>query len=132
MEPPKQAPKKKPNSLENPSPEDLEKVERARASTEGHAKVDTEWLLLAEFGLKYGWQAYLDAKNDARDEEGNLIVTMAEMLTLLEASRRIDNFYHYRNAQASFIGAASSRAKKPSSTFKQVTSKIIKNAKADT
>lgn len=123
MKPNQPAPKKKAKSLLDIPAEDLAKVERARASTEGHVKVDNEWLLLTEFTLKFGWDAYRAVKNDE--------IMLDEVLTLIEASRRIDNFNHYRNAQASFIGAGSSRAKKPSSTFKQLTSKIIKSMKAD-
>jgi len=125
-------PKQSSKSLLDVTDEEYEKVERAKASTAGHMQVDNEWLLLTEFAERFGWQAYLDAKNDARDENGNLIVTSQEMLTLLEASRRLDNYRLYRMAQASFIGAGSSRAKKPSSTFKQLTNKLIKGMRADT
>lgn len=124
MEPQKsQQTKPKPNSLEDLSPEDLAKVERARASTEGHLKVDTQWMLLTEFAMKFGWQAYLDVKADK--------IELPEMLTLLEASRKLDNFALYRAAQASFIGSGSAQTKKPSNTFKQLTRRIIKSVKAD-
>lgn len=129
MEP--QKPKKKPLSLKEISDQELEKVERLKASTAGHLRVDNEWLLLTEFALKFGWPAYLDAKNDTRDAKGNLNVEMQEFLTLIEASRKLDNLSMYRNAQASFIGAGSAQTKKPGQTFKQLTSKIIKLIKAD-
>jgi len=122
---------KKQLSLKEISDQELEKVERAKASTEGHLKIDNEWLLLTEFALKFGWQAYLDAKNDIRDNNGNLIVDLTEMLTLLEASRKLDSLEFYRKAQASFIGAGSAKTRRPGNTFKQLTSKILKSAKAD-
>lgn len=114
---------KKANPLEDISDEDLAKLEKVKASTSGHLKIDNEWLLLTEFAIKFGWEAYKEVREDK--------ITLAEVLTLIEASRRIDNFSHYRNAQASFIGAGSANSKKPSNTFKQLTRKIIKSMEAD-
>lgn len=115
--------KQKKNPLETLSKADLDKIAKLKASTEGHYKVDNEWLLLTEFALKFGWDAYRDAKEDR--------ILLSEMLTLLEASRRLDNYEFYKAAQASFIGAGSARSKKPSNTFKQLTRKILKGMKAD-
>jgi hypothetical protein len=125
----KKQPKKIKNLLDELSPEDLEKI--SQPSTSGASPVDQEWLLLAEFGLKFGWQAYLDAKNDAVDENGNLKVTGAEMLTLIEASRRLEARGLYDQTTASFIGSVSAQSKKPGQTFKSLTKDIIKQTKAD-
>jgi len=111
-------------ALDNISPEELEKIKSYQASTEGAHKVDREWLLLAEFASEYGWQAYLDVKHDVRDN-----VTLQEMLTLIEAKRIINSMRLYDSAHAAFIGAASSRAKKPGSAFKRATKDIIKKTK---
>lgn len=128
---PKNQKKKIVNLLDELSPEDLEKIEEHQASTIGSHPVDQEWLLLAEFGIRFGWQAYLDAKNDARDENGNLIVTGAEMRTLIEASRRLEARELYDRATASFIGSASAGTKNPAKTFKTLTKDIINQMKAD-
>lgn len=103
------------------SPEDLLKIQEHQADTEGAYPVDNEWLLLAEFAKAYGWQAYIAVKQDK--------VTMPEMLTLVEANRKLEALDHYRNAEAAFIGAGSSQTKKPSSTFKTLTKHIIKRTK---
>ena len=117
-----QKPKKKIlNLLEELTPDELEKINQP--STRGASLVDQEWLLLAEFGLKFGWQAYLDAKED--------LIGGAEMLTLIEASRRLEARELYDIATASFIGAISAQSKKPSQTFKSLTKDIINQTKAD-
>lgn len=116
-------------ALDNISDEELAKVKAHQASTQGAYPVDQEWLLLAEFGMKFGWQAYLDAKNDATDEEGNLIVTGAEMLTLIEASRKIEWAAIFNDARTSLIGAGSAQSRKPSQTFRSLTKDIVKNTR---
>lgn len=117
------------NLLNEISPEDLEKIKTYQSSTKGAFPVDNEWLILAEWLKIAGYQAYLDAKNDAVDSEGNLILTMAEILTLIEATRKLNYVAQYRNAESSFIGAVSAQAKRPSSRFKSLTKKIINNTK---
>jgi hypothetical protein len=118
-------------ALDSISAEDLEKIKAHQASTKGSFPVDQEWLLLAEFGMKFGWQAYLDAKNDSRDENGNLIVSGVEMLTLIEASRKIEWAKVYNDARSSLIGTGSAQSKKPAQTFKSLTADIIKQTKVD-
>lgn len=112
------------DALDNLSPEELEKIKYHKASTEGRYKVDDHWLLIAEFAMAYGWQAYIDAVKKDK-------ITLAEMLTLVEASRKIKSGYLYDMAHASFIGATSSRAKKPNSVFSKFTKNIIKKTKPD-
>lgn len=118
-------------ALDEISAEDLAKIQAHKASTKGSLPVDNEWLLLAEFGITFGWQAYLDAKNDRRDENGNLYVNGAEMMTLIEASRRLRAGEMFENAQTSFIGAVSGQTKKAAQTFNNLTKGLIKRMKAD-
>lgn len=118
---PSQKPKPKVINLKDRiSPEDLAKIQ---ASTEGGMPVDEEWLLLTEFALKFGWEAYLDVKAD--------VISGAEMKTLIEASRRLEYLNLYRDSTASFIGAISAQQKKPSTTFNRLTKDMIKKAKSN-
>jgi hypothetical protein len=115
------------NLLDSVSEEDLAKLRAYQAETSSHYKVDNEWLLLAEWAMTFGWQAYLDVKHDNRAN-----VTGEEMMTLIEASRKIKEAQHYRAAESSFIGAGAAQAgKKAYSTFKKMTKAIIKRSKAD-
>jgi hypothetical protein len=50
---------------------------------------------------------------------------------LLLAGRKMESLNQYKRTQAAFIGAAASKAKKPSSAFKKSTDKMLKNSKAD-
>ena len=113
-------------ALDDISAEDLAKIQSHQASTQGAYPVDEEWLLLAEFAITFGWQAYLDVKHDKREN-----VTGAEMLTLLEASRKLKSGNLYDMATASFIGAGSAQSKKPGQTFQSMTKNIIKQTKVD-
>lgn len=108
-------------ALDNISAEDLAKIKGHQAKTNGAYPVDNEWLLLAEFAMTFGWEAYLTAKQDG--------IKMAEMLTLIEASRKIKAVTFYQNAQASFIGSGSAQSKKPGDTFKRLTKDIVKQTK---
>ena len=117
--------------LDEISAEDLAKIKAHQASTKGAMPVDQEWLLLAEFAKAYGWQAYLDVKNDKRDPNGNLLITGAEFLTLIEANRKLDAIQLFRDSQASLIGSGSAQSKSPSSTFKSLTKNIINQTKVE-
>lgn len=119
--PQKPTAKERQAALDNISPEELEKVKAHQASTKGAYPVDQEWLLLAEFGLKFGWQAYLDAKTDK--------IEMKEMLTLIEASRKLEWAAIFNEARTTLIGVGSANSKKPSQTFKSLTKDIIKNTR---
>lgn len=84
------------------------------------------WLQIA------GYQAYLDARDDARDSDGNLILTMQEIMTLIEATKKLKAIDQYKQAESAFIGAGSAQAgKKASTTFKAMTKNIIKQAKVE-
>lgn len=51
------------------------------------SKLEPEWLLLAEFGLFFGWQAVIDARQDK--------ISFDEMNKLLAAARRLDSMNRY-------------------------------------
>lgn len=50
-------------------------------------KIEPEWILLAEFGMYFGWSAVMDARND--------VISFAEMNKLLAAARRIEATNRY-------------------------------------
>lgn len=105
------------------SAKDLEKIQQHQASTKGAYSVDDEWLIMCEWLRLAGYKAYQDAKTDK--------LPLAEILTLIEANRRIEAAHHYKNAEAAFIGAGSAQSKKPASTFKKLVKGIINMTKAD-
>lgn len=115
--------KSRQQALDDVSVDDLEKIKAHQAKTKSAYPVDQEWLLLAEFARTYGWQAYIDVKND--------VITTPEMMTLIEANRKLEALDFYNHAQASFIASASSQGKKPADAFKRMTKNIIKNSKVD-
>ncbi len=118
------------NLLNELSSKDLDQIQAHQANTSGSLPVDNYWLIMAEWLRIAGYQAYLDARNDSRDNNGNLIVTMQEILTLIEANRKIEAHRQYKNAEAAFIGAGSAQAgKRASSTFKSLTKHIINQTK---
>jgi hypothetical protein len=106
------------NLLDKLSSEDLEKIREHKSNL---VEIDNEWLVLAEFAQTYGWEAYKDAVNDR--------ISANEMMTLLQASRKLEAMKHYKQCIASFVGAGSANSKKPNSTFKKMTRDIIKQAK---
>lgn len=110
-------------ALDSISDEDLERIKKHQASTRGSFPVDQEWMLLAEFAKAYGWEAYRAARDDA--------ITSAEMLTLIEANRKLNAIDLYNRSLAAFIGAGSANSKKPSQTFTSMTRNIIKQTKVE-
>lgn len=110
-------------ALDEISPEELEKIKAHQASTTGSYPVDNEWLLLAEFAKAYGWEAYKDARDDK--------IGVAEMLTLIEANRKLEALDLYRLAQASLIGSGSAQSKNPATTFQNLTRNIITKTKVN-
>lgn len=104
-------------------PEHLARVQAAQDKASDEIKVDNEWLLIAEFGKHYGWQAMQAVLNNEIDLE--------TMTVLILGARKFDYSRQYANAQASFIGSASAQSKKPSKVFKKATEQLIKEMKAD-
>lgn len=115
--------KSRQQALDNISPEELEKVKAHQASTQGAYHVDQEWLLLAEFAKAYGWDAYRAVKSDD--------ITAAEMLTLVEANRRLEAKRMFEDAQSAFIGTGAAQSKNPANAFRSLTNPIVKKTKAD-
>lgn len=111
------------NLLDSITPEDLEKIKQHQASTQGSFPVDNEWMLLAEFAKAYGWEAYKDARDDK--------IGSGEMLTLIEANRKLEAIQLYKDSQSSLIGSVSAQSKKPASTFRKLTKNIIKQMKIE-
>lgn len=107
-------------ALNEISEADRQKIE---SKTSESLKVDPEWMLLAEFGLMYGWQALLDAKEDR--------ITGAEMMLLITAGRKVQSGYQYDQTLASFIGAVAAGSKNPGSQFGKLTKQMLKKAQAD-
>jgi len=105
-------------ALDNISPEDLAKIKAHQASTQGAYPVDEEWLLLTEFAMAFGWEAYLAAKNDE--------LKMPEMLTLIEASRKLRALEMFENSQTFLIGAFSAKTKRPLDSLRSLTANIRK------
>lgn len=114
-------PQQRQAALDNISPEDQEKI--AGKQSQDGIVVSPEWMLLAEFGMLYGWDAYMAASRDK--------ITGAEMMTLITAGRKIKASQNYDDAVAAFIGAISGSSKKPGDTFKKLTKDILKAAKVD-
>ena len=130
MDKPQKQPKKIVNLSDALDPKDLDKIREYQTSTDGGYPVDNEWLVLAEWLKFAGYQAYLDAKNDAVDENGNLIITMPEILTLLEANRKLEAINQYLMAESMMIGSGTAQSgKKASSFWKSMTRHILNKAK---
>lgn len=110
-------------ALDNITPEDLEKVKAHQAKTQSAYKVDDYWLIAAEFARAFGWSAYKDFRQDK--------IGLEEMMTLIEANRRLDAREAFIQAQSAFMGAVSSQSKKPSQTFTKLSKGLLKQAKVD-
>lgn len=117
----KLTPQQRQAALNNISPEDQAKI--AGLQGDSGIAVDAEWMLLAEFGMMYGWEAYKEAKDDK--------ISLPEMLTLITAGRKVIAGYNYNDATAAFIGSVAAGSKKPGETFKKLTKDMIKAAKVD-
>lgn len=114
------SPEERQAELDNISAEELAKIQRVSGKK---IKVYEEDLLLAEFAIKFGWQAYLDVKGDK--------ITTNEMSRLIAASRRLEMKELYILSQASLIGSGSAQSKHPMQTFKSMTAKILRIMEAD-
>lgn len=65
---------------------DADKIKEIKRARQG-AKIEPEWLLLAEFGLYFGWQAVTDVRNNK--------LSFVEMNKLLAAARRMEAMNRY-------------------------------------
>jgi len=114
------SPEERQQALDNISVEDLAKIQ---SKVGKKVKIDQEDLLLAEFALMYGWNAYKEARDD--------LIQSKEMIKMIVAGRKLQSLNQFRLAQASFVATASSKSKKPSATFNSLTRKMVKNSEAD-
>lgn len=78
-------------------------------------------MLLAEFAKAFGWEAYKDARDDN--------ISSLEMMTLIEANRKLEAQDYYRLASSSYFGAISATQKKPGAAFTKMTKHITKQMK---
>ena len=101
----------------------LDSAPEAVSASDPTVKVDKEWLMIAEFGKHYGWQAIEAVLNNTISGE--------QMSLLISGARKVDRLLDYRASQASFVGAASAQTKKPSATFKSLTKNLLKQSEAD-
>lgn len=114
------SPEERQASLDNISPEDLQKI---RQVTEKGVKVEIEDMIETEFALKFGWQAYKDMKAD--------LISTKTMMKMLVASRKLDDLATYNAAWAAFVGSGASQSKRPSKTFTQLTKTLVHNIRSD-
>lgn len=73
---------------------DADKISEIKRSRDRN-KIEPEWLLLAEFGLYFGWQAVQDVREDK--------ISFQEMNKLLAAARRIDSMNRYNKVMDQYV-----------------------------
>lgn len=113
----------KPKKYLQLTPEDEAKAKERAAKRDATPKLSEENLLIAEFGMFYGWEAMRAAQSDE--------ISADDFSWLLDAARRIDTRNQYNLASAVFTAVASANGKKPSSDFKHNTAHYVKAMKAD-
>lgn len=106
------------------SPADEAKIKARIAKQDAAPKLTEENLLIAEFGMFYGYEAMRAAQ---RDE-----IAADEFSWLLDAARRLDARNQYNLSAAVFTAVASVNGKKPGDDFKKNAAHYLKTAKADT
>lgn len=79
-------------------------------------KLEPEWVVLAEFGMYYGWQAIVAVRNDE--------ITFQDMNKLLAGARQITATHRYNNIIDNYVAVIAPHDKAKS--FKQ-TLKGIKD-----
>ena len=102
------------------SPEEVARLKARSIDAGQKSSLPDENLMVAEFGIMYGWgaiEAVLEDKIDTRT-----------MLWLLEAGKQVISINRYNDTQARFIAHAASQSKEPSKTFKSLTEKMKKEA----
>lgn len=67
---------------------DAEKIKEMR-KVRSDSKIEPEWVMLAEFGMYFGYQALQDVRHD--------VISFAEMNKLLTAARRLEALKRYNN-----------------------------------
>lgn len=102
---------------------DVEHLKKIEAIESSGTPVDSEWMLLAEFALLYGWEAYKDARDDN--------ISGVEMITLITAGRKLQTMDRFNAAKDTFIAMLAVGAKEPGKSFQKLTKDMIKEMKVD-
>lgn len=108
-----------------PLPLTPEQEARARAKAaqrEAKPKLTEENLLVAEFGLFYGFEAVQAVLNDE--------IGLDEVLWLVESARAVDSRNQYNFSAAVFTAVASANDKHPSAAFKKNTAHYLRAMRA--
>lgn len=87
------------NLLDLMTPEEREKVRARQSKAE---LVSSEWDLLSEIGVFYGWQAIMDVIND--------VVTLDQAKQLVRGARKLQSQSVYDMAIANLAGNAPKKA----------------------
>lgn len=111
-----------PNLLDSLTPKEVQQLKSHNENVNGGFPIDDYWLTLAEIATLFGWQAYIDAKNDNVEN-----VTSKEMYTLLAAARRLRALEIDNMVQAGLIVNHISYSKNPKSKIASYQKKLKKN-----
>ena len=104
-------------------PEDVEKIRQRREREDRRLKVDDEMILVAEFGMYYGYAAIEAVHNDE--------ISLDRMLWLLMAARKVDARNQHNLSSAVFTAVASANSKSPAKAFAANTKSYLRQMKAD-
>lgn len=85
----------------------IQELEKARDG----GKVEPEWVLLAEFGLYFGWQAVKDVREDN--------ISFQEMNKILSAARKIRAMNRYNEVMDIYLAYAAVHDKKGAAALKE-------------
>lgn len=97
-------------SLEELLERDKEAIEQLQKAREG-GKVEPEWVLLAEFGLYFGWQAVKDVREDR--------LSFEELNKMLSAARKIKAMNRYNEVMDIYLAYAAVHDKKGAAALKE-------------
>jgi hypothetical protein len=91
----------------------LARVAKAKQRDQSsNSKISPEWMLIAEFGYYFGWQA-------VKELRAGTDLTMDEVNILIIGARKVWTRQALDMAQGSFIGSTAARSKTPTASFKK-------------
>ena len=102
------------------TPEEVARLKARTIDAEEKSNLTPENLMVAEFGILYGYEGVRAVLNDE--------IGMSTMLWLLEAGRRVKSIDRYNDTQARFIASVSAQSKDPVKTIKSLTGNMKKEA----